>query len=91
MPRVMIAAEERGRMSTADQDQVSEPADSASRAPESDDLEPTDQPTEPVIADVFGDVLPEVTSDERGTESDWRDREDHDRDDWLRGEVPPHH
>ena len=45
------------------------------------------------LADVFGDVLPETTSDERdqpdeaardGGPGDAQDR-------WLRGQVPPHH
>lgn len=39
-------------------------------------------------ARVFGDVLPEATSDERGDA--WGDR-DTDADDWLRRQVPPHH
>ncbi|WP_104105525.1 hypothetical protein [Nocardioides sp. 616] len=41
------------------------------------------------LAEIFGDVMPETTSDERdpadGTE---RDRSS---DDWLRSQVPPHH
>lgn len=37
---------------------------------------------------VFGDVLPETTSDER--DSDVR-REDSGTDAWLREQVPPHH
>jgi len=42
-------------------------------------------------ARVFGEVLPEQTRDDRptGTPSD-RDPADRD-DEWLRGEVPPHH
>ena len=40
------------------------------------------------LAEVFGDVLPETTSDERdpepGSDEDAQDR-------WLRGQVPPHH
>ena len=39
-------------------------------------------------AQVFGDVLPDGTTDERGDR--WGEREA-DSDDWLRGEVPPHH
>ena len=43
-------------------------------------------------AAVFGEVLPDATSDERG---DWGDRHAHGTegsgDDWLRGQVPPHH
>ena len=40
------------------------------------------------LAAVFGDVLPETTSDEHdpeaATDDDAQDR-------WLRGQVPPHH
>ena len=39
------------------------------------------------LAAVFGDVLPETTSDER---SDTPPREDA-TDAWLREQVPPHH
>ncbi len=39
-------------------------------------------------AKVFGEVLPESTSDERGDA--WGDR-DTDSDEWLRRQVPPHH
>jgi len=36
---------------------------------------------------VFGDVLPETTSDERDPGAP----AERDSDDWLRAEVPPHH
>jgi hypothetical protein len=39
-------------------------------------------------AQVFGEVLPDSTSDERG--DGWGDREP-DTDEWLRRQVPPHH
>ncbi|NUR09934.1 MAG: hypothetical protein HOQ22_14955 [Nocardioidaceae bacterium] len=39
-------------------------------------------------AKVFGDVLPDETRDERGDA--WGERRDR-GDDWLRGQVPPHH
>ena len=39
-------------------------------------------------ARVFGDVLPEATSDERA--DSWGDR-DGDSEEWLRRQVPPHH
>lgn len=39
-------------------------------------------------AQVFGEVLPEATSDERGDA--WGDREP-DSEEWLRRQVPPHH
>lgn len=40
------------------------------------------------IAEVFGEVLPDTTGDEREPE-DGEDRRDGDR--WLRAQVPPHH
>jgi hypothetical protein len=40
------------------------------------------------IAEVFGDVLPDTTDDERDTEVP-EDRRDGDS--WLRAQVPPHH
>lgn len=57
-----------------------------------------DEPVEPAavepawerrrrMAAIFGDVLPETTSDERGSET----REDSASDAWLRSQVPPHH
>jgi hypothetical protein len=39
-------------------------------------------------ARVFGDVLPEATSDERA--DTWGDQ-DGDSEEWLRRQVPPHH
>jgi hypothetical protein len=42
------------------------------------------------LAEVFGDVLPETTSDEREDDpSDPADETSQDR--WLRRQVPPHH
>ena len=38
------------------------------------------------IADVFGDVLPDTTADERDPEG-----QDDRGDSWLRAQVPPHH
>lgn len=38
------------------------------------------------LAAVFGDVLPETTSDERDPAADPASG-----DDWLRAQVPPHH
>ena len=40
------------------------------------------------LAAVFGDVLPETTSDERDA---GEVREDAGTDAWLRAQVPPHH
>ena len=40
------------------------------------------------LAEVFGDVLPETTSDEREPEDG---HEEPDRDAWYRDQVPPHH
>ena len=39
------------------------------------------------IAEVFGDTMPDTTSDEREPEPD-RERS---TDQWLREQVPPHH
>ena len=39
------------------------------------------------LAAVFGDVLPETTSDERDPSDDGATSGD----DWLRAQVPPHH
>lgn len=41
------------------------------------------------LAEVFGDVLPEQTSDDAEPGEPGADGGA--RDDWLRGEVPPHH
>ena len=41
------------------------------------------------LADVFGDVLPETTSDERDDGADGSDEAA--RDAWYRDQVPPHH
>jgi len=38
------------------------------------------------LAEVFGDVLPEQTSDDRDA-----DQPTSDSDAWLRAQVPPHH
>ncbi|TWP49925.1 hypothetical protein FKR81_22060 [Lentzea tibetensis] len=37
------------------------------------------------LAEVFGDVLPETTSDERGSDAE------PDRESWYRENRPPHH
>lgn len=41
------------------------------------------------LAAVFGDVLPETTSDERDTDA--RESGEGRDDAWLRSQVPPHH
>lgn len=43
------------------------------------------------LAEVFGDVLPEQTSDDADADSGEPAADGRARDDWLRGEVPPHH
>lgn len=45
------------------------------------------------LDEVFGDVLPETTSDERDPEGGHDDdgREESSRDTWFRDQVPPHH
>ena len=42
------------------------------------------------LAEVFGDVLPETTTDERDPGSDGSGDESA-RDTWYRDQVPPHH
>jgi hypothetical protein len=44
-------------------------------------------------ARVFGDVLPESTRDDRDDtgEASGRGGTDHDAEEWLRRQVPPHH
>jgi hypothetical protein len=42
------------------------------------------------LAEVFGDVLPETTSDERDDPAESADGEGA-QDRWLRSQVPPHH
>ena len=41
------------------------------------------------IDEVFGDVLPDVTGDERDEQDGGS--ADRDRDGWLQDQVPPHH
>ena len=41
------------------------------------------------LAEVFGDTLPDTTSDERDPEGDGRREDAGER--WLREQVPPHH
>ncbi|HVK20718.1 MAG TPA: hypothetical protein VM677_05105 [Actinokineospora sp.] len=48
--------------------------------------EPTEQPRRRDLDRIFGDVLPETTSDEREPSAD-----DGDRDEWYRANRPPHH
>lgn len=41
------------------------------------------------LAEIFGDVLPESTSDDRDPSTSTRSESASDA--WLRGQVPPHH
>jgi hypothetical protein len=45
------------------------------------------------LAEIFGDVLPDQTTDDSGETNEPADRrtEEKVREDWLRGQVPPHH
>ena len=45
------------------------------------------------LAEIFGDVLPEQTSDDAGDSGDRADRrtEEKAQEDWLKSQVPPHH
>jgi hypothetical protein len=63
-----------------------QPTPSPSESPEP--AEETEWQRRRRLAAVFGDVLPETTSDERDAETP-SDEDAQDR--WLRGQVPPHH
>ncbi|MDP9820291.1 hypothetical protein [Nocardioides massiliensis] len=44
------------------------------------------------LAEIFGDVLPEQTSDDRDPDARREAVEERERaDEWLRRQVPPHH
>jgi len=66
--------------------------DSTPREPGSPAAREADWKRRRRLAAVFGDVLPETTSDERdaGTRSD-ADEPENAQDRWLRSQVPPHH
>jgi hypothetical protein len=59
--------------------------------------EPSNRPAESEwqrrrrLAAVFGDVLPETTSDERDPELPAEGSDESPGDAWLRAQVPPHH
>jgi hypothetical protein len=64
-------------------------ADPAPRDDEPATTEETEAQRRRRLAEVFGDPLPETTSDERDevAPSDVEDEQDR----WLRSQVPPHH
>ncbi|MCW2783496.1 MAG: hypothetical protein JWP74_13 [Marmoricola sp.] len=43
------------------------------------------------LAEVFGDVLPDQTTDETGPDATDRTDQGSAGDEWLRRQVPPHH
>lgn len=45
------------------------------------------------LAEIFGEVLPEQTTDDQGSSGDGAERcsEQQAQEDWLRSQVPPHH
>ncbi len=51
-----------------------------------DDKQKTDVERKRRLAAVFGDVLPDTTTDERDEKDDSRGS-----DEWLKSQVPPHH
>jgi len=53
------------------------------------DTTETDEQRRRRLAAVFGDVLPDTTSDERDTETS--EQGDDEQEQWLRSQVPPHH
>ena len=54
----------------------------------SEDRTETDWERRRRLAEVFGDAMPETTSDERDQPST---RRESGKDQWLREQVPPHH
>jgi hypothetical protein len=46
------------------------------------------KPSRDAVNKIFGDELPQKSSDERDADSSIRDTE---HDDWLRDNIPPHH
>jgi hypothetical protein len=62
-------------------------------SPAPDDARPaeTDWERRRRLAAVFGDVLPDTTSDERDPEPGQRDPGEDPGEAWLRAQVPPHH
>ena len=55
-----------------------------------EEQQPSDAERRRRRAEVFGEVLPEGTSDERG--DGWSEREPREvSDEWFRRQVPPHH
>lgn len=43
------------------------------------------------LAEIFGDVLPGTTQDERGPDGARPPSQEGANDEWLRAQVPPHH
>lgn len=43
------------------------------------------------IAEIFGDALPDQTRDDAADDGEAAGRPPGHADDWLRGQVPPHH
>ncbi|NYI99777.1 hypothetical protein HNR19_000476 [Nocardioides thalensis] len=61
-----------------------------SPGPEKDPEKESDWQRRKRLAEIFGDVLPETTRDER--DADKGDRGDESASDrWLKSQVPPHH
>lgn len=60
----------------------------ADRTPPADRGSETDWERKRRLAQIFGDVLPETTADDRDPDAPG---ERSTTDDWLRSQVPPHH
>ena len=58
--------------------------------PESPDVDESEWQRQQRLAAVFGDVLPDTTSDERDNDAQ-PEADDDAQDQWLRRQVPPHH
>jgi hypothetical protein len=60
-------------------------------APETAGTPETDWQRRRRLAAVFGDVLPETTSDERDPQAPGGDGSEDAGEAWLKAQVPPHH
>lgn len=76
-------------MTQPEQDQSRQPRGQRPQERPSDDPEP-EWKRRRRLAQIFGDVLPETTDDERDA-ADRTERDDSASDAWLKSQVPPHH
>lgn len=66
-------------------------SDERPESPPTGDASATDWERRRRLAEIFGDVLPATTSDERDPESASAQDGESATDRWLKSQVPPHH